>query len=230
VSGLKVVRFLSGEPSLAAALGERWARALASGSSPDGRPMRVAVCEPLSQPGFPAPGYAAVDLQWFADPEDAWRNEGWVAAAGLADDVGTVRLVVEEVVARGGDYLDARWSGGGERLKMMSFGRRNPALTPGEFSARWRGHAGSLGGATIPEDVRGLAYVQDHPVPVEGREWPLDAVNEVTFERLDDLRRRRDWFAARPDAAGDLMSPTEVWSLFVRERLISSAPPGAPPG
>jgi hypothetical protein len=109
---------------------------------------------------------------------------------------------------------------------MLSFGRRHPDLSPQEFSERWRREAGQLGGGEIPEAVKGRAYVQNHPVhPVPlgtGREWPFDAVNEVWFDRLDDLRRRRDWFAARlgaalRTAAKPLMSPTQVWSMFVRE-------------
>jgi hypothetical protein len=42
-------------------------------------------------------------------------------------------------------------------------------------------------------------------------------VNEVWFERLDHLRLRQAWFADRPAAATGFMSPTERWSMFVRE-------------
>jgi len=70
----------------------------------------------------------------------------------------------------------------------------------------------------IPDDVRGLAYVQNHPVVVDGHEWAFDAVNEVWFERLDHLRLRQAWFADRPVAAtAGFMSPTERWSMFVLE-------------
>ena len=70
--------------------------------------------------------------------------------------------------------------------------------------------------------------MQNHPVPLDDG-WFLDAVNEVWFERLDDLRRRAAWFAARQQAAlrsgaVSFMSPTETWSMFVRESPLT--PPG----
>ena len=211
MTAVKVVRFLDREPE---GLRGRWAQALAAGD-PVGRPSRVAVAVPLS--GFPEPPFAAVDLQWFPDVAEALANEAWLASVDPELAAGSCRVVVEEVVVRGQDYLAGRWKAGGDRYKMMSFGRRHPDLTPVEFSAQWRGHAGRLGGEQIPDEVRGLAYVQNHPVPVEGHEWPFDAVNEVWFERLDDLRRRRDWFAARPGAVPSFMSPDHLWSMFVRE-------------
>ena len=77
----------------------------------------------------------------------------------------------------------------------MALARRASALTATEFSERWRSHAGHLGpklrsaGVTsdssapqllvIPADVRGLAYIQNHPLPRAGGEWAYDAVNEV---------------------------------------------------
>lgn len=215
---IKVVRFLVGEPARAEGLARRWGRALAGDVGPaGGRPGRVAMAMPL--PDFPAPPCAAVDVQWFPDVAAALANEAWLAAVDPELAAGSRRVVAEEVVLRGQDYLADRWASGGERYKMLSCGRRAPGLTPAELSARWRGESGRLGGEVIPDEVRGLAYVQNHPVPapVGGPEWPFDAVNEVWFERLDHLRRRGEWFAARPDATPDFMSPTETWSMFVRE-------------
>jgi hypothetical protein len=100
---------------------------------------------------------------------------------------------------------------------MMSFGRRNPALSPAEFAARWRREAGRLGDDAIPDELRGFAYAQDHPAP--GSDPAFDAVNEVWFDRLDDLRRRAAWFAARPVPA-DLWSPAECWSVCLREEPV----------
>jgi EthD domain len=234
MTAVKVIRFLAGEPSLGDTLRSRWARALAgdagaTGAESSGRPIRAAVMTPLEVPGLPAPRFAAIDIQWFADARGALANDAWLAGVApglcrgsLPDHGDSCHLVAEEVVLRGHDYLDARWGGGGDRLKMMSFGRRNPRLTLAEFSARWRGQAGRLGGQSIPDEVRGLAYVQNHPVRLDGREWPLDAVNEVWFERLDHLRQRAAWFAERQQAAlrtdaESFMSPTETWSMFVRE-------------
>jgi hypothetical protein len=117
---------------------------------------------------------------------------------------------------------------------MTSFGKRNPELTLAEFSARWQSQAGRLGEEEIPADLRGLAYVQNHPVPVEGREWPFDAINEVYFEQLDHLQRRRAYFAAKQDAAArssaeSFISPTQRWSMFVREWPLKSSRHSHPP-
>jgi hypothetical protein len=227
MTGCKVVRLLAGDGMGTRArpgeLCDRWSRALAPGPPVAGRPTRVAVAEPL--PGFPPPPCAAVDLQWFPDLGAARANEAWLrsTAPDLADASGLI--VAEEVVLRGGDYLGARWEAGGERFTMMSFAKRNPRLTPAEFSARWRAEAGRLGGERIPDGVRGLAYVQNHPVPLADDEWPFDAINEVYFDELDGLRRRADWFAAKQDAAlqaqpDAIFSPTETSSLFARQIVV----------
>jgi hypothetical protein len=126
---------------------------------------------------------------------------------------------VDEVVARGADALVARWADGGERFKMMSFGRRRATLTRDEFARRWRAEAGRLGGERIPDDVRGLAYVQDHPL---GDDPPLDAINEVWFDGLDGLRRRAEWFAARPLPA-ELVAPDDCWSAYLREEVVAGS-------
>jgi hypothetical protein len=189
----------------------------------------VAVAVPVDLPGLPPPRFAAVELQWFADSGDAFANEAWLEAAdprlctgSNLLGAGSCLVVADEIVVRGRDYHVARWEQGGDRYKAMHFGRRNPALTVEEFSARWRNQAGRLGDEEIPADVRGLAYIQNHPVPLAGHDWPLDAVNEVYMERADQLVRRADWFAARQAAAlrteaESFMSPTETWSMFLRE-------------
>lgn len=181
--------------------------------------------------------FAAIDEQWFVNAPEALANEACLGSVcpdlctgSPSFGAGSCQVIAEEIVLRGREYLDSRWELRGERYKMMSFGKRNPRLTLREFSARWRAEAGRLGSGEIPAGVRGLAYVQNHPVPRDGHDdWPLDAVNEVWFERLDDLARRGVWFAARQDAAvrsgaESFMSPTETWSIYVRESPLS--PPG----
>ena len=250
-TAFKVVRFLAGDPSTAEVLRRGWADALGDddadaagadrGGGPlAGRPVRVTLAVPVVLAELPPPRFAAVDVQWFTDLDEARANDAWLAAVapelgldspGLA--TGSCRVVAEEVVLRGQDHLAARWRAGGDRLKMMSFGRRHPSLSPEEFSARWRNEGGRLGGEAIPDDVRGSAYVQNHPVRLDdGRGWPLDAVNEVYVERMEDLRRRAAWMAARTGAPGradavPFMSPTETWSMGVLEALVTT-PAGAP--
>ena len=192
----KLIRFLDDVPAA-----DRWAGARGR----PGAPSRATLGIALDLPGLPPPRFAAVEILWFDT-----RRPG-----DLSTDP-AVAVPVDDVIVRGADALAARWAGGGERFKMMSFGRRNPALTRAAFIDRWRAEAGRLGGTPIPDDLRGLAYVQDHPL---GDDPPLDAVNEVWFDRLDDLRRRAEWFAARPVPA-DLMAPATCGSVCLCEQVI----------
>ena len=91
----------------------------------------------------------------------------------------------------------------------------NPALARETFTERWRAEAGRLGAEIIPEEVRGLAYVQLHPV---GDDPPFDAVNQAWFDDEAGLRRRAEWFAARPVPA-DLFDPASTWALHLRVTL-----------
>jgi hypothetical protein len=193
----KIIRFLDDVPTA-----DRWTGALGG----PGAPSRVTLGIALDLPGLPPPRFAAVEVLWLDTDAPADRH---------AEDASVV-VPVDEVIVRGADALAARWAGGGERFKMMSFGRRNPTLTRAAFVDRWRAEAGQLGGSRIPDDIRGLAYVQDHPL---GDDPPLDAINEVWFDRLDDLRRRAEWFAARPVPA-DLMSPATCRSVCLREQVV----------
>ena len=172
----KTIRFLPDVPPP-----DRWAPA----AERPGGAARVTLATALDLPGLSPPRYAAVEVTW-DDSSPGASAPGWAA------DDGALVVAVDEVVARGADALAARWAHGGERFKMMSFGRRNPALSRDEFVERWRTEAGRLGRDPIPDDLRGLAYVQDHPVDDDP---PLDAINEVWFDRLDDVRRRARWFA-----------------------------------
>lgn len=215
----KILRFLPAPPSA-----DAWSGRLGR----PGGPTRVALGAALTLDGLPPPRFAAVEVLWFDDaarrppvsttepiaPATGPATEGTLG--GAVED-GTIVLPVDEVVVRGADALADRWVAGGERYKMVSFGRRNPALTRAAFIERWRAEAGRLGGDRIPDEVRGLAYVQDHPVADDP---PLDAVNEVWFDELDGLRRRARWFAARPIPA-DLMSPPDCWSLYLRETVLA---------
>ena len=196
----KTIRFLPTVPSI-----DPWREA----ATRPGGPVRVTLATALDLPGAPPPPYAAVVVTWLRDDDDPGPAE--------PADEGALVVAVDEVVVRGAEALAARWAEGGERFKMMSFGRRNPALSRAGFVERWRAEAGRLGGDPIPDDLRGLAYVQDHP---RGDDPPLDAVNEVWFDRRDDVRRRAEWFAAHPVPA-DLMAPAECGSLVLRETVVT---------
>jgi hypothetical protein len=82
----------------------------------------------------------------------------------------------------------------------MALATRADGLTREEFSRRWRAHAGTASGVRIPDEARGLAYVQNHVVAGAYDTVNFDAVNEVYFDDRAGLRQRVDWFAANPVA------------------------------
>lgn len=130
--------------------------------------------------------------QWFTDVAAAAAYEAW--AKELAD---TPVVVAEEVVQRGGGWLERRWAGGGNKWKHVALARRAKGLSQAEFSQRWRGHAGKATtkaavAMPVPEAARGLAYVQNHPLI--GVEWPFDAITEVWFENPESMQSRIEWF------------------------------------
>lgn len=177
-------------------------------AEPDPEAVRSVVCTVL--PELSTPGVTDVlTIDWF------WSRPPRLGRAGR-DQNGEV--VAEELVLRGAEWLEARWRDGGERFKHMAFARRAAGLTPVQFAERWRSHAGSVGGVPIPDEAKGQAYAQNHPLPRDEGEWPFDAVNEVWFDDLDGLRRRVEWFAEHHDPAGDdLFGPSRF--LAVREVL-----------
>jgi hypothetical protein len=141
-----------------------------------------------------------------------------------------VTVVAEERVARGADWLDRHLADGGGAFKHLALARRTSGLTRAEFSKRWAAHGGQgrvVGTATataIPVEVRGDAYVQNHPLPADG-DPSYDAVNEVYFAELGGLRARARWFQANPlDSSGaDLFGPTTF--LAVREEVLLAGVP-----
>jgi hypothetical protein len=134
----------------------------------------------LELPGLPTPRFAAVLL---ADAGDGIEVRSELRRGPIPDDA---------------------------PFRMMSVARRDPTLTRAEFVERWRAEAGALGGEVIPDDVRGLAYVQHHPL---GDDPPYDAINEVWFDSLESLVRRAEWFATRPVPA----LFTDSFTLYLRE-------------
>lgn len=181
---------------------------------PDIRPSRVAVSTTLPDLTGPEPRHDGIVIEWFADADHLRRFEAWLGAPDRA--AGPV-LVTEESVMRGAEWLDQRWRDGGEKLKHMAVAVRAEGLAPAEFSERWRAHSGR----NIPDRVRGLAYVQNHPCPRTTGEWAYDAVNEVYFDDITGLRARVDWF--RENLTGPLRSDLfrASWFLAVREEILS---------
>jgi hypothetical protein len=199
--------------------GWRDATAAALDAPVDARPIRIVASTVLPTDGEETPRHLGVVEEWFADEAHLQRFEGWKEGG----DDGAV-VVADPVVLRGAEWLERRWLDPTPRFKHMALAARAPGLTPTEFSSRWRDHAGRArsvsGTAVIPEDVKGLAYVQDHPLVGDGAS-AYDAVNEVYFDDVDALRRRIDWFrdneiGRMPD---DLFGVTTF--LVVREEILA---------
>lgn len=187
-----------------------------AGLSPDGFaaafPRAVACMDGVPEPLRPRRGVACtrlvdlgggsdhdgVSMEWFADLTALRRYEAVAAPSveplnAAIEPAATVRLIAEELTLRGAAWLADRWTQG-TKFKHMALARRAAGLSPAEFSARWRGKQGTVGAAiSIPEEARGRAYVQNHPLACR-REWAYDAVNEVYFDDLDALRARIAFF------------------------------------
>jgi hypothetical protein len=165
---------------------------------PDDRAVRAVRCTALPDLA-PDPRHGTVVFEWFADGVDP----------------GGDGLVVEERVVRGADWLERRWREATPVFKHIALAQRASGLTQAAFSERWAQHAGTVGSRPIPDEVRGLAYVQNHPVPGD---WPYDAVNEVYFDDIDILRTRIAFFE---DAPTDELFGAH-WFLAVREEVVVS--------
>jgi hypothetical protein len=167
--------------------------------------------------------FDAVELAGFEDARHLARFERSGPARSPADALEApdpVLIVAEEHVLRGADWLRAHRDDGPPAYLHLALARRAEGLTPAEFARRWREHAGTVGGhgtapaTPIPADVRGQAYVQNHPCPRPDGEWPYDAVNEVYLADEEALRARASWFAATlPRTSGD--------ALFARSSFLT---------
>lgn len=175
--------------------------------------VRVTVNRVLSDRSDPGTGIDAVVIEWLAD-----------GVTELAPGP-TPSLVVEEVVLRGADWLEERWRVGGPRYKHVALATRSSGLTQAQFAEAWRAHAGSVSSSSgepavpIPDEARGQAYVQDHPVLGAGAPTaPYDGLNEVWFDDIAGLDARRAWFAAHEVGRTDdgLFAPATYLAVIER--------------
>jgi hypothetical protein len=201
------------------------------------RPLRVAACATLHNVLRTPSPHDGVELTWFADLEscnqfEAWRRtpEGCSATQRLStleDNRGERKVIANEEVVRGADWLQRRWSDGREKLKHMALAHRAAGITRAELSERWRKRAGQVGAAgaatlRIPDAARGLAYVQNHPLPGPV-DWAYDAINEVYFDDIAAMRARIDFFETHDVAAADADLFSAPRFLAVVERVIGTA-------
>ncbi len=193
------------------------------------RPIRLTVSTALREV-VADQQYDGVALEWFTDEPHLLRFETWLRTPDgqlperlLAEavELGASPVVVaDERVARGADWLERRWRDAGPKLKQLAIARRADGLTLPEFLDLWRSRAGTIGAAPIPEAFRGLAYIQNHPRAMDGRDWAYDAINEVYFDEVDSLLARIAYFEREltDRAESDLVSAN--WFLAVREEPI----------
>ena len=207
----------------------RDAAAAAAAAPEQARPARLSVSVAAPE-ADPDQAYDGVTLEWFTDADHRSRFEAWLSTGdgqavtrllGEAADLKASPVVVsDERVARGADWLANRWRQGGPKLKQLAIARRADELTLAQFLGRWRNRAGKLGAAPIPEEFRGLAYIQNHPQVTAGQDWAYDAINEVYFDDVAGLLARMAYFAREltDTAESDLVS--ENWFLAVREEPV----------
>jgi hypothetical protein len=205
-----------------------WREAVAAAASAPERARPVRLTVSVALPEITADQrHDGVALEWFRDREHLRRFESWLGTpAGRAvqllrgevieGDASPV-VVTSERVARGADWLDRRWREGGPKLKQLAIATRADGLTLPQFLALWRGRAGPVGAAPIPDAYRGLACVQNHPLVDDDRDWAYDAINEVYFDDSDSLLARIAHFERElaGGAGGDLVRAN--WFLAVSE-------------
>lgn len=231
---IKRVRFAKRLPELSFGdFADAWPKACAAATRApvDVRPARVAVCTVLPEVMDDAPKCDGIALEWFTDAAHLQRYESQLDACAelgaVLDLAASPVIVATESVQRGADWLEQRWRLGGEKIKHMAIALRAKGLTPAQFSERWRGRAGKIGQAggaaaiVIPDDARGLAYVQNHPVPRTDGEWAYDALNEVYFDDVASLRKRIDFFRENMQGQAEADLVSEAWFVAAREQVIT---------
>ena len=229
---IKRIRFATRAPS-GPDFSSAWPAAVAASLSapPAARPLRVVSCSVLPDmtPDHPHDG---IGIEWFGDAGHLARFGSWLTTpqgkhvdrqlSEVLDLEASPLLIAEEHVLRGSGWMDERWRRGGARLKHMAIAKRAAGLTPMQFSELWKSRAGKVGTVVIPDEARGRAYVQNHPLPPPGGSWAYDALNEVYFEDddLDGVRARTAFFAdtMKVQREDDLVS--ESWFVVAREELV----------
>jgi hypothetical protein len=205
-----------------------WREAVAAAASAPARARPARLTVSVSLPEIAAgQRHDGVALEWFSDREHLRRFESWRGtSAGRAVQVlrseviehdDSPVVVADERVVGGGDWLDRRWREDGPKLKQLAIATRADGLTLPQFLERWRGRTGPVGVAPIPDAFRGLAYVQNHPLADDGREWAYDAIDEVYFDDAVSLLARIAYLERELAGGADSDLVRGSWSLAVSE-------------
>jgi hypothetical protein len=232
---IKRIRLATGKSGLGhEEFARRWRDAVAAAAvAPEpARPARLTVAT-AERDVVADQRYDGVALEWFTDESHLLRYETWLRTPDgqsperlLAEAVepgASPVVVADERVARGADWLERRWQDAGPKLKQLAIAKRADGLTLPQFLELWRSRAGTIGATPIPEAFRGLAYIQNHPRAMAGRDWAYDAINEVYFDEADSLLARIAYFEREltDSAESDLVSAN--WFLAVREEPVELA-------
>jgi hypothetical protein len=197
------------------------------------RPLRAVACTTMRGiHGTEAP-CDGISIEWFADLEALKRFEAWLdsedrrrgaSVANVIEPSVSSQFIAEEQVMRGADWLARRWASGAVKVKHMALARRAAGLSVEAFSERWRNKAGTVTAAAapivIPEAAKGLAYVQNHPLPRDATEGRYDAVNEVYFDDLEAMRARLDFFRQNDVGRAEAALVSEATFVAVAERVV----------
>jgi len=229
---IKRIRLVAGKSDLDhAEFSRRWRAAVAAAATaPEpARPVRLTVSTALREVDADQ-RYDGVALEWFTDAAHLLRFEAWLRTpdgqrperllSEAAEPGASPVVVADERVARGADWLKGRWRDGGPKIKQLAIARRADSLTLPQFLDLWRSRAGKIGATPIPAALRGLAYIQNHPRVMAGRDSAYDAINEVYFDDADSLLARMAYFERELAGGGENDLVAANWFLAVREELI----------
>jgi hypothetical protein len=229
---IKRIRLVAGKSGLAhGEFSRRWRAAVAAAAAAPqpARPVRITASTALREVD-PDQRYDGVALEWFTDTAHLGRFEAWLRTpdgqlterllSEAAEPDASPVVIADERVARGADWLEYRWRDAGPKIKQLAIARRADGLTPPQFSDLWRSRAGKIGAVPIPGPLRGLAYIQNHPRVMAGRDWAYDAINEVYFDDAGSLLARMAYFERELAGGGEDDLVSANWFLAVREELI----------
>jgi hypothetical protein len=163
-----------------------------------------------------AADYDFIAETWLAekDQNGAHREKTWFEtihpkAIDLIDRQHSISFLAEEVVLHPGRKGD---------VKIISFLRRNAAMSPAEFSAYWKGHHGALV-QSVPEFWRYVrGYVQNHPLRDTIRTLSRDVAEG--FDGVTQL-----WFDSDEDAILAFSEPRYLAIIRPDEKLLRSDDP-----
>jgi EthD domain len=179
---IKCITLLRDEADSILALADRTGRT---------QPLRLALCR-VRNPGE----IVAVELSWYADLANVHEARG-----------ASETIIVEERVARGEDWLKARW--GARRAEhcplLIGLIRRAAHLSREAFGQYWWHQHRPLADGLVPPELNPVAYVHNYARADQHSAW--DGIGELYEASLRVARSRGEWFES--EAAAPLLADEE---------------------